>query len=751
MPRNLPARKDPLADYALPAVVKGTSRPVPLVATSFSVRVAGGLALVVAERTFRNAEEASIEATMTFPVPVHATLLGLRATIGDRTVVGSAQRRQKARDTYETALDSGKTAVLHEEVLRGVHMVSVGHVPPGSEIKVIATWGMPMAADDGGAATLRIPVTVGDVFGRSPLPESDDLLHSADVHEATVEVSSADGTARLRGTALLDGRARVRLDAPIDVIVSGWTPRALRGVAADGRAVALGIVPAPGGALPLDAAVLVDRSGSMDDPADGSSKASGARKASKHDVVVAGLRDAATLVRDGDALHLWEFDNTASEVRGGTFAAAVSALQPPRGGTETGRAVATVLAGRVTRDVVILTDGKSHALDIQEAARSGRRFHVVLIGEDSLEAHMGHLAALTGGQVFVASGEDSGEAIARAFAAAREPHVAAPRVTGSPRSVETRIGGMAVRAVWGPASADDAKVVGIVIPTMIEGKKFDPAPDAPAVGALVEATLDPEMGRAVAAVAAALAIPGMEQEAAAALAESEGIVCHLTSLVLVDEAGEKQDGVPAQRKVATMTPRTRGLVACLADADAFVLASAAPTGMTRQHLSARLHAGTGFSAAGDVGGSDASWQIGARERAATLLRGYVGGATAPGGTGMPGLPFVDPAAAEGRPAQGARLRDLAGRIEWSANPEALRKGDVSALAPAVTAALRLASETKEVKALAASLGIGAVAAAVALLALHDGAADRVAARVARSLLGNADATIVASARKAVGL
>jgi hypothetical protein len=33
-------------------------------------------------------------------------------------------------------LERGKTAVLHEEVLRGVHMLSVGHVAPGDEIEV---------------------------------------------------------------------------------------------------------------------------------------------------------------------------------------------------------------------------------------------------------------------------------------------------------------------------------------------------------------------------------------------------------------------------------------------------------------------------------------------------------------------------------------------------------------------------------------------------------------------------------------
>ena len=37
---------------------------------------------------------------------------------------------------------------------------------------------------------------------------------------------------------------------------------------------------------------------------------------------------------------------------------------------------------------------------------------------------------------------------------------------------------------------------------------------------------------------------------------AEGLVTHLTSLVLVDEAGATQEGIPASRKIALPTPRT---------------------------------------------------------------------------------------------------------------------------------------------------------------------------------------------------
>jgi hypothetical protein len=217
----------------------------------------------------------------------------------------------------------------------------------------------------------------------------------------------------------------------------------------------------------------------------------------KHALLVAGLRKAAILAGAGDRVDLWQFDNLAELVPAASLVEAVSRLQGPEGGTEIGSAIRRVLTGRPTRDVLLITDGKSYALDVQEAARSGRRFHVILIGEDSLEANVGHLAALTGGQILVAAGEEISEIIRQAFAGMRTPHVVAPPIEGQPAELETIIGCMSVRAVRGGDVQVDRR--GSACP--------------------------------IAAVAAGLAIPRMTEENAAALAEAEGIVCHLTSLV----------------------------------------------------------------------------------------------------------------------------------------------------------------------------------------------------------------------------
>src|ERR1700674_5091699 len=169
-------RIDPLQAFMAAASV--ARAPMPLIATRFDVTIEAGLALVTTARIFRNTEPESIEATITFPLPVHATLFALSARIGERVLDARAKRKDQARGDYEDAIDRGKTTVLHEEILRGVHMLSLGHVPPQTEVEVRSRFIMTLTNLQG-VGSLRIPLTVGDIYGRSGLPDCDDLTHAA--------------------------------------------------------------------------------------------------------------------------------------------------------------------------------------------------------------------------------------------------------------------------------------------------------------------------------------------------------------------------------------------------------------------------------------------------------------------------------------------------------------------------------------------------------------------------------------------
>jgi hypothetical protein len=651
-----PATIDPINVF-IAVVSAGRGRPIPLVSTRFDVDIDGGLATVVTKRVFRNDEAESIEATITFPVPVHAVLFDLEARIDGRVVKARAQRRTQARGAYEDAVERGKAAVLHEEVLRGVHMLSVAHIGPGKEIEVTTTWAAALGFV-GDQGQLRIPLTVGDIYGRSGLPDSDDLLTGGPVQTADLFVCCRNGVAAVRGASLNEGRTRVPLNAPIDLIATHAAGQ-LRGTAADGREVVLRISPHRGGEMALNVAVVVDHSGSMDTACSG--RAGGV---TKHAAVIAGLRSVAQGLGEDDIVDLWEFDHAlahvgsshdpASRQRGAKhLLSLIGRLTPPAGGTEIGAALSGAIAGSDARDILLITDGKSYALDVHALARKDRRITVVLVGADSLEANVGHLAALSGGDIIVAADDDLADALVTAIGALRAPFGRPDPIGASLDRVQVVRGNAVLEAEWRPATETAS------------GESRD---------------------RSVAAIAASLALPVLDEERAALLAEAEGLVSHLTSLVLVDEAGEVQEGIPATRKIvlpvlaAERALRHRGSV------------GAAPRGRVSRLRAALLH---------DVREQDAF-----RED-------------------------HPDAVAETGPA----LWEVALNIDWDASPNKLIAGDLSALDQKHASVIEQGAEMAEVIACAEKFNIDPIVLIVVLLAMSQVHENRAAARIVKAVLG----------------
>ncbi len=727
MPIAPQTRIDPLHAFMAGAFVAGSPLPCPLVATRFDVVIDAGLAVVTMRRTFRNAEPHSIEATITFPVPVHAALFALEVRIGERVLKARAQRKNAAREHYEAALDRGKTAILHEEVLRGVHMLSVGHIAPGDEIEVRATWTMTLT-NLNGRGRLRIPLTVGDIYGRSGLSDSDALIHGGPLQTGMLTVDCRDGTATLLGGRLEDRQAAIALNAPIDIDVVGWSPRELRGQAADGSTVTLRVEPYAGGEAALDVAFLVDHSGSMGELC--SSLIGGTNK---HDVALGALRSLAPHIRGTDALDLWEFDDQVRHI-GSTPGIAlqdlVSRLAGPNGGTEIGRALHTVAAEAKARDVLLITDGKSHALDVQALARSGRRFSVVLVGADSLEAYVGHLAALTGGEIFVAAGPELAAMLDAAIRSLRMPRRPARIEDGE---VRERRAGMEIAARW--LTAGDA-----VAPTIET--------------------------RAVAALAASLCLPVLAEDAAAVLAEAEGLVTHLTSLVLVDEDAAAQQGIPATRKIALPSPDTfdaapvRSFLRASSRSVGAIPASRAMAAPPEEEMR-QLRKAAGETAR-PAAEARRRYEEEASRKFERLLDDSLYG-TAP--KQVP--PSADEErAAKARPSRKPKVesrrrskrsllhwyRDMLGlapaepsdldiaalsvRIDWNFAPQRLQGGDLSGIAPDLAQLIHgLAREPGIVEA-AGRFGCEPIVLVIALLARTAARRSRAADRIARAILGD---------------
>jgi hypothetical protein len=493
----------------------GRPAPVPLVATDIAVEIVAGLATVRTSRRFVNAEGRPIEAILTMPVAFDAVVTAMRAVVDGRVLVAAAKPKAEARDSYEAALDEGKLAVLHEEVLRGVHALSVGNLAAGREVTVEIETVVPLSAGVSGPF-LRIPVTVGQLYGASPLAPVDDLVTSANVrHDAGLTVAVDAGQVVLAGR-VVTGAQRISLDAAIEIVVQGGQFGAHHGVAADGRQVRVDLRPVAAGSGALDLAVLVDHSGST------GSRAKGPRGLTVWQAIRDGLRMELGRLRETDRIALWEFasDCDALGVETGPAAAGlVSRLKKPEGGTALDGAVSAVLRAGA-QDILVLTDGQTWSATVDALAASKARISAILVGSGSLDANIGQLCAMTGGQVFYAAGDDVAASLSLAFAALRQRGGAVEGrvVAAAPERVVALRGGVEITVEWSEAMA-------------LRG--------ADAVGRF----------------AAALALPLLGAEAAEDFARAHGLCTHRTSLVLVDEAGEVVEGMAQQRKVPLMAAR----------------------------------------------------------------------------------------------------------------------------------------------------------------------------------------------------
>jgi len=110
------------------------------------------------------------------------------------------------------------------------------------------------------------------------------------------------------GAALAEGeggirRARLALDAPIDIVVTEYRPHEIAGAAAD-AALSMTVAPAEAAEAPIRAEILVDRSGSINEPCTGHREGP---VATKHAILVADLGSAARRLEATDETRLWEY------------------------------------------------------------------------------------------------------------------------------------------------------------------------------------------------------------------------------------------------------------------------------------------------------------------------------------------------------------------------------------------------------------------------------------------------------------
>jgi hypothetical protein len=129
-----------------------------------------------------------IEAVYAFPVPARAAVCGFVMIKHDGTpVVGLVQEKQKARETYHTAIAEGRQASLMEQqtpdgtfvidddlrVTKSVFQVAVGNIPPKEQIKIEPIYATELSEDEeNDSVRFYLPVHVGARYSPPTSPLS---------------------------------------------------------------------------------------------------------------------------------------------------------------------------------------------------------------------------------------------------------------------------------------------------------------------------------------------------------------------------------------------------------------------------------------------------------------------------------------------------------------------------------------------------------------------------------------------------
>lgn len=407
------------------------------------MRVTGTLhhAFAVVEMTqaYRNAEAVNIEATYSFPLPFDATLLHLSVRLNDRSLLGRVAERKQAEREYEEAVDAGNSAVMLEEVERGLYTMNVGNLMAGELAEVTMRFALPLKWE-GRQLHLALPTTIAPRYGSAAeagvqphqAPAADLMLEHR--YSLALRVIGEFARAELASPSHAIGVKAVEHGvelgfqggtAPADrdfvlTLTSPDQPAPTLLVVPDGHAYVAHValrIPERGGRQTVVAKILVDCSGSMA----GDSIA----------LAKQGALHALGCMGPGDWYSVSAFGSTVRHgpgvgpglIAGGGAAPLraarghVQQLDADLGGTEMLAALQAVfgldktdgVATLTGGDVLLLTDGETwDRVPIVQACRaSGHRVFVIGIGANPDEAVVREIAQATGGAAaFVSPNED---------------------------------------------------------------------------------------------------------------------------------------------------------------------------------------------------------------------------------------------------------------------------------------------------------------------------------------------------------
>lgn len=419
-----------------------SSQAIALKAVKVAGSVAGLLFSFAITQEYQNDTEQNLEVIYTFPLGYNTTLLGLKARISDRELIGEVVKKQQAEEKYEKAITDGDAAILLQKSIQGLYTASLGNIKAGERVSITIHCAQLLQFAKG-RIRLVLPTTVSQKYGDpyvAGLASHEELTATADAsyqfelelllkgdvargqitcpsHEAEIAETSEGLAVSLPATARLD-RDFVLLMAGLD-----RQSHAMLGQNDETFVMAASFLPnIPQPELsPLALKILVDCSGSM--------------SGSRINHALRGLEQLLDELQPADCVsyscfgscvrHLAETMQPCTAATLRQLSRAIESTKANMGGTETAKALQAAISGieptpgqQAVPTILLVTDGDVWDVDgiLATAKAAGHRIFCIGIGCASSEYLLRNLANGTGGACeLVTENEDIAQAIVRMF------------------------------------------------------------------------------------------------------------------------------------------------------------------------------------------------------------------------------------------------------------------------------------------------------------------------------------------------
>ncbi len=165
-------------------LVTSDGRSLALVAARLVGEASGGLARLVLEQRFENAYDENLRVTYRMPLPADGAISGYEFVIGERTVRGAIDKKAQARERFERAIASGKTAALLEQERADIFTQQIGNIPARASVLARITIDQRLVWLPEGEWELRFPTVIGPRY-------SGTAETAADIRATHIKVTDA--------------------------------------------------------------------------------------------------------------------------------------------------------------------------------------------------------------------------------------------------------------------------------------------------------------------------------------------------------------------------------------------------------------------------------------------------------------------------------------------------------------------------------------------------------------------------------